>query len=412
MLILLFLFLLSIAIGELFGWISPLYHFFAAAVIFVFVFYLYRRVGQFSRGELRVREELEKTNEVIRALLTTTNLNKLLSLIMDNLIKNKNFDSAFIYLIRENNTLACIATKGAVALNGIKRFTFTLQDYDRIIGRAIKSRLPRMILDVEKEPLSDREIKEKLQLKQFILLPLVVQDKVIGLIIIGNSGEMVEFTQRDLTISKMISNQAAIALQNAQTNTRIQELSIIDELTQVYNRRFFQNRIRDEIELAKRYKSILALAIIDIDYFKNYNDKNGHLAGDVCLKQVTNMISRSLRKTDIVARYGGEEFALILPATDRYGATRILEKIRYDIERYPFEFKHKQPGGNLTISAGIATFPKDAGDFRELISLADQSLYKAKELGRNRVVLYEPPEGEVDKKHSPFKNSSGNSGVH
>ncbi|GAG39085.1 unnamed protein product, partial [marine sediment metagenome] len=226
-----------------------------------------------------------------------------------------------------------------------------------------------------------------------------------------NSKNTVEFTSKDLAISSTISNQAAVALQNAHLYSKIQELSVIDELTQAYNHRFFQQRIRDEIELAKRYKSILTLSMLDIDFFKNYNDQNGHLAGDVCLKQAAQIISQGLRKTDIMARYGGDEFAVILPATDRYGAARLLEKIRYDIEKYPFEFKHSHPGGNVTISVGIAVFPKDAGDFRELISLADQSLYKAKNLGKNRVIVYEAPKNN-NKNHvpGPSSNPSGRAG--
>lgn len=400
-----FLFLLTVVFSDLFGWLNLLHRCFIAGVIFIFVFYQYRKSILSGRGELVAREELERTNEVIQALLTTTNLNKLLSLIIDNLTKEKKFDSAFIYLIEEDKTLRCIATKGAVSLSGIRRFTFILENRDRIIERTIKSRLPKMVQDTQKDPLSDREIIEKLQLKQFILLPLVVQDKIIGLIIIGNSKNMVEFTSKDLAISSTISNQAAVALQNAQLYSKIQELSVIDELTQTYNHRFFQHRIRDEVELAKRYKSILALSMLDIDFFKNYNDQNGHLAGDVCLKQVARIISQGLRKTDIVARYGGDEFAVILPATDRYGAARLLEKIRYDIEKYPFEFKHSHPGGNVTISAGIAVFPKDAGDFRELINFADQSLYKAKNLGKNRVFVYEAPKNN-NKNHVPSPSSN------
>lgn len=387
MLIIIFLFILTISFTEIFGWLNPLSRIFTSAIIFIFLFYQYHRIRQFGKAKSLSQEELTRTNEIIHALLTTMNLNKLLSLIMNNLTREKNFDSAFIYFIEKDNTLRCIATKGAVTLSGIRRFTFTLEDRDKIIGRTIKSGLPVMVQDTKKNYMVDREITDKLQLKQCIFLPLVVQDKILGLIITGNSKTKIDFTSRDLSVLNTISNQAAIALRNAQLYSKIEELSIIDELTQIYNHRFFQQKIREEVELARRYNSILSLSIIDIDFFKNYNDRNGHLAGDTCLKQVAKIILQSLRKTDIVARYGGEEFAIILPATDKFGATRIIEKIRYDIERYPFEFRHNQPAGKLTISAGIATFPDDTKESRKLIELADQSLYQAKKLGRNRVIV-------------------------
>jgi diguanylate cyclase (GGDEF)-like protein len=220
------------------------------------------------------------------------------------------------------------------------------------------------------------------------MLPLVIFDKVIGLIIVGNRTKRMSLDDRDITTLEIISNQAAIALYDTQLHAQIEELSVTDGLTGLYNYRFFQQKIREEIELVKRYGHTLSLAIMDIDYFKVYNDKNGHLAGDKCLKQVTEIINNNVRKTDFVARYGGEEFALILPATNKFGAYRVIEKIRQEIESYSFEFGFNQPQGRLTISTGISNLPEDADEVRELISLADKSLYKGKEIGRNTVVLY------------------------
>jgi len=389
MLIIVFLFLLGVTFGEIFGLMNPLYRYLTSAVVFLCFIYQYQRTRQFGKERLLTREELTRTNEIIQTLIATTNINKLLSLIMDNLMRGERFESAFIYQKENDDTFTCIAIKGAVALEGIKRFTFKLEDHDKIIGRTVRTRTLVTVQDVESNHLVDKEIKELLQLRQFILLPLVIQDKTSGLIIIGNSNDRITFTAKDIAISNTIANQAAVALQNAWLYSKIQELSVVDELTQSYNHRFFQQKIREEIELARRYDSNLSLAMIDVDFFKNYNDKNGHLAGDICLKQAVQVILASLRKTDIVSRYGGDEFALILSATDKLGAAKILEKIRVDIEKYPFEFKHNQPDGKVTISTGIAAFPQDAKESRELIDLADQSLYQAKKLGRNRITICE-----------------------
>ncbi|OGS44646.1 MAG: hypothetical protein A2539_06765 [Elusimicrobia bacterium RIFOXYD2_FULL_34_15] len=389
MLIIIFMFLLVISFAELLGIMDPAQRYCAFLVIFAFLIYQYQKIKQFGKEKLLSQEELKRTNEVIQALLTTTNINKLLSLIMDNLTRDKSFDSAFIYLIESSDNYLCIATKGAVALGGIKKFYLHLENQDKTIKQAVKSKLPLMVQDAEKNHLVDKEIISQLGLRQFIILPLVVQDKMLGIIIIGNSKTKINFSSKDLAISTTIANQAAVALQNAQLYSKIQELSILDELTQTFNHRFFQQKIKEEVELARRYESALSLAIIDIDFFKNYNDKNGHPAGDTCLRQVAQVISHNLRRTDIVARYGGEEFALILPATSKDGAGKILNKMRIDIERYPFEFAHNQPEGKLTVSAGISVYPIDAKESRELISLADQALYKAKNLGRNKVIICE-----------------------
>ena len=295
MLIIIFMFLLVISFAELLGIMDPAQRYCAFLVIFAFLIYQYQKIKQFGKEKLLSQEELKRTNEVIQALLTTTNINKLLSLIMDNLTRDKSFDSAFIYLIESSDNYLCIATKGAVALGGIKKFYLHLENQDKTIKQAVKSKLPLMVQDAEKNHLVDKEIISQLGLRQFIILPLVVQDKMLGIIIIGNSKTKINFSSKDLAISTTIANQAAVALQNAQLYSKIQELSILDELTQTFNHRFFQQKIKEEVELARRYESALSLAIIDIDFFKNYNDKNGHPAGDTCLRQVAQVISHNLK---------------------------------------------------------------------------------------------------------------------
>lgn len=123
----------------------------------------------------------------------------------------------------------------------------------------------------------------------------------------------------------------------------------------------------------------------DIDYFKHYNDTNGHIAGDEVLKGIASCIHNGMRTQDILARYGGEEFSIILPETDKAAAKALAERIRHCVSMQSFQHKGTQPGGSLTISLGVAVFPGDAADPKGLIEKADAALYKAKENGRNRV---------------------------
>ena len=167
-----------------------------------------------------------------------------------------------------------------------------------------------------------------------------------------------------------------------------EHLATVDGLTGLYNHRFFQNRLTQEIHRAGRINLPISLIIIDIDYFKHYNDTLGHPAGDRVLRQVGRLLRKSIRTVDTAARYGGEEFTVILVDTGPEGACEVGERIRSIIEEYPFEGRSLQPAGRLTVSAGIATYPLHAGSREELITFADQALYRAKHSDKNMVVLY------------------------
>lgn len=166
------------------------------------------------------------------------------------------------------------------------------------------------------------------------------------------------------------------------------ERSIRDGLTGLYNYGYFQEQLNSEINRARRYKRQFSLLILDVDYFKVYNDTNGHPAGDNVLRELAGILLSNSRNTDLVARYGGEEFVIMLPETGKEGAAAVAEKIRRAVAEYPFKYQEKQPGGNLTVSIGVASFPEDASSAGELINKADQALYKAKKCGKNCYMLY------------------------
>jgi len=168
-------------------------------------------------------------------------------------------------------------------------------------------------------------------------------------------------------------------------NKLLEEQACHDPLTNLFNRRAFETRLRDEIERSSRYQHPISVAMIDVDHFKHLNDMEGHVHGDEALKKVAQIINRKIRRTDCVARYGGEEFVLMMPETSLEKARDICERLRNSIERAIFQGKKGE--AFLTISIGVAAFPNHAEDLRELIDHADQALYEAKENGRNRVVV-------------------------
>ena len=171
------------------------------------------------------------------------------------------------------------------------------------------------------------------------------------------------------------------------TKEELRQLAITDGLTGLYNYRYFKEQLLQELKRAQRHSLNISVVMIDIDHFKQYNDKNGHPAGDVVLKDIARLLRDNIRNIDLAARYGGEEFSLILIETDKPSAKIVSEKIRKLVEDYGFAYESSQPDGKLTISSGVATFPEDGEDFDTLVSKADQRLYRAKEAGRNLIFV-------------------------
>jgi diguanylate cyclase (GGDEF)-like protein len=173
------------------------------------------------------------------------------------------------------------------------------------------------------------------------------------------------------------------------TFAKTQRSIYLDELTGVRNYRFFIENMHHEVRRSEQYGAPFSLIMADVDRFKQYNDRNGHEAGNAALKQVAELLTASVRCVDTVARYGGEEFAIILPATQKLDAEFTAERIRAAIEAHHFaSVDSESEAADLTVSFGVATYPGDAMDEGELIQNADRALYHAKSAGRNRVCLY------------------------
>ncbi len=167
---------------------------------------------------------------------------------------------------------------------------------------------------------------------------------------------------------------------------QMEKLAATDGLTGLANHRHFKEQLIHEIDRATRHQLCLSLLMMDIDYFKFYNDNQGHPAGDEVLRRIAELIQKNLRKIDMAARYGGEEFAVILPEANSKAAIVVAEKIRYLVETTKFHKEENQPNKRLTLSIGIATIPSDTENGSDLIEVADKRLYKAKQRGRNALV--------------------------
>ncbi|OVE76469.1 hypothetical protein BVX98_06030 [bacterium F11] len=186
---------------------------------------------------------------------------------------------------------------------------------------------------------------------------------------------------------------------------RLKTESQSDPLTGLFNMRYFRTQLADEFSRSKRYAHPLSLLMIDVDHFKMYNDQNGHPAGDIVLKEISRILIRNVRGTDIVARYGGEEFVILLPETILDAALKVATKIRSAVEAHHFPFQENQEFGKLTVSIGIASYPDDhVTSDHDLVEASDKALYLAKQDGRNQTRLYAevkdsmPPANPANKK--------------
>jgi two-component system cell cycle response regulator len=163
----------------------------------------------------------------------------------------------------------------------------------------------------------------------------------------------------------------------------------LDELTGIYNLRYLRGRLREVLNKAIRLSQYLSICFIDIDRFGKVNDSFGHPAGDTVLKRVAELIKENIRFTDILARYGGEEFVVVMEGSKTEDAYRSMERVRQSIETANFKHKDKELELKITVSVGIAGFPKNGCADAELIEKADQALLRAKEQGKNKVIIYE-----------------------
>lgn len=258
------------------------------------------------------------------------------------------------------------------------------------ISGAIAARgVPVIVRNIEDEVPAWKN-RPRYRTKSFISIPLKLESKVIGVINVAdkNSGDV--FSEEDLHLLQSFANYASIALERGAYYSMSEELkmlSMTDPLTGLFNRRYFRERLYEEVERVKRHDECFTTFIIDIDNFKAFNDRFGHLAGDEVLRGVAKAIRDAVRSMDVVARYGGEEFAVILPHTNKKDSTVIAERIRNGVQ----DFKPANPEFDVwpTISLGVAEFPGDASHIDDLINKADKAMYLAKKMGKNKVVVYE-----------------------
>ena len=252
----------------------------------------------------------------------------------------------------------------------------------------IKTLQPLLIEDArtdfrfDMDKLKGEEIRN---IRALISAPLIIGSKTLGILRI-DSHLPHYFATEDLRFLQTIADLGSVAIENAQLYEKIEDMAITDGLTGLYLRRYMLERLGEEITREMRKKKPLSFIMIDLDRFKQYNDTFGHTAGDIVLRQVSQILKEHFRQPgNLVCRYGGEEFCVVLPDCTKEKAAQLAESVRQKIEQHDIILRRQKT--HVTISLGIAAFPKDAQLKEELIQKADAALYQAKEGGRNQACV-------------------------
>ncbi len=338
------------------------------------------------------------------AIISILDIQDLLKLLGDQLIRAFDVSRISVIALEERFNKYRVMYSYGMASNFDSSFNIPTED--RFIP-AIKER-SEIVIKEEAEQMMEAGrgesvnlelIVEKMKLMNSeICIPMISQDKLVGIINMDNKGNRKTYSDEDIELLHILGNQAAIAIKNAQ----LYEEAITDYLTGVYNHKYFILRLDEEIERVKRYHHFLSLLMIDLDKFKEINDRYGHQIGDDILKKAAGILRHKTRRVDIVARYGGEEFSIILPETEIKDSqtvaerlrkhldetTLVAERLRRNVEEERFITKDGEDI-HLTISIGIAYFDGKDKEFvsQELVKQADTALYQAKKDGRNKVVV-------------------------
>jgi diguanylate cyclase (GGDEF)-like protein len=331
-------------------------------------------------------QELQTLNEIVQAISSSLQPKEILRIIMEktaDLIKAEGW--SVLLLDHDNRELVFEAAAGEA---GKKLLGMKLKIGQGVAGWVARYGQSIIVPDVTKDPrfYSGVDKKTKFTTKSILCVPMRSKDKIIGVVEVVNKIGGEPFTQDDLEIFENLVAHITIALENASMYRRMEEASLIDDLTQLYNVRYCNQYLDRFLNSRRSSQSIISLIFLDIDFFKLVDDNFGHLVGSETLRSVGQRLKRTVRSADALIRYGGDEYIVLLPSTDKKTATVIAERIRKEINKEPFyAFGNKK--FNISVTLGVATYPDDAKTRDELIGKADKAMYEGKLSGRNKVIV-------------------------
>ncbi|MFA5699920.1 MAG: sensor domain-containing diguanylate cyclase [Desulfuromonas sp.] len=334
----------------------------------------------------RRNEELETLVQIGKTLTSTLDIEELTNIIIEK--SNLLFKSRAWFLLlydKESNTFVfdVVVSDLAPQLKGKH-----LRMGQGIAGWVAQHRRPALIADAltDARYCAHSEARIGFEAGSIACVPVEIQGQLLGVMQLVNGSADPVFDENDLMLLSTIADYVAIGISNARNFSRVRELVITDDLTGLFNARYFDEVLDIEIRRAQRYGTSMALVFMDLDHFKRVNDQHGHLTGSRVLAEIGHLIKRRIRDIDCAARYGGDEFVLILPQTDKRGAYELVADLHHRIRTHVF---YTEDGAQIQVTAsfGIATLPEDVDNKYALIRLADKMMYQVKETTRDGIMM-------------------------
>ncbi len=323
--------------------------------------------------------ELEVIFDTIRDLVSTLSVQEVMERLLDRTLVHLDSEVGSVLVAEPDQTLRILLARGLP--DDVVRET-RVKIGESISGWVAQHGESLLVEDVESDPRFQRLNRERYYTNSFISTPLFFQGSIRGVINVNNKRNRQSFTAEDLKLLEAIAGHAAVALANAHRYEEVLDRAQHDALTGLANHGHFWSSLGAELNRSDRYSHAFSLVMIDVDRFKEYNDRHGHISGDDVLRSVAKVISAQRRSCDHAARYGGEEFCVLLPETPLEGARLFAEKIREAVEE---SCGTPEGDGPITVSLGVASYPDDGRTAIELVKAADEQLYRAKDQGRNQV---------------------------
>lgn len=332
----------------------------------------------------RMVEQLGAFNEIAKALTSTLEGREVLEVVMEQV-------SALLHpthwsLLLQDEKTSELYFEIAVGPMADRLKQMRVSPTEGIAGAVFSTGQPRLVEDAQKDAEFSRRFDQTLSFRtrSVVAAPLKFRGRVLGVIELINAEGAPAFTADDLQAITTIADFAAIALENSRNFKRVQELTLTDEHTGLYNVRHLRALLEKEVARAQRFHHPVSLIFLDLDRFKQVNDTYGHLVGSRLLKEVGQLLVTSIRQVDSAFRYGGDEYAVVLIETDPQGARIIAERIRDAFRTWEF-LSEDGLKLKLTASLGVATFPDHAASGPALLEAADRAMYQAKAKGRDDV---------------------------
>lgn len=314
-------------------------------------------------------------------LLAASDEDAVLTTALDLLGAHFGYGSRSLLIYDHGSGELAVAKAAGIGADRPDTWAFRTRPGRGLTGVAAASRAVVNVGNVRQDPRYIDVVKECVS---EICVPLVVRDELIGVLAIDSPGRDA-FSERDEEVLRAFSQVTALALLHARAIEEAQRLATTDQLTGLFNKRYFTTRLEEEIARATRYARELSLIIVDSDALKRVNDRFGHVAGDELLVALARTLRQQVRASDVVARYGGDEFVILQPETGIDNARATAERIR--VAAYT---PARQGDVERSVSAGVATYPLCARDGEELFRRADEALYSAKRHGKHRIEAADP----------------------